>query len=194
MLARPRILEAARTLFIQQGLDVSLDTIATAAGTTRQTLYNHFASKAALLAEVFEGFKMGMEDPVDEAESAERPLENVLQALASAVQAHFYDAQVLRLQRLLIVAQLQMPELLSEIQLRRTSTVRKRLAAALEQRHRRGEICVEYPDAAARAFLGAVVGPMFPGVLHGGELPDTQELACLRDEACRTFLKAWNCR
>ncbi|KAF1029399.1 MAG: Transcriptional repressor Mce3R [Pseudomonas sp.] len=191
MLARPRILEAARALFIEQGLDVSLDSIATAAGTTRQTLYNHFASKATLLAEVFETFKTGLQDPIVDAESSERPLENLLHSLACAVQAHFYDAQVLRMQRLLILAQVQMPELLAEMQLRRNSSVRKLLAAALEQRHLRGEIVVEYPDDAAKAFLGAVVGPMFPGVLHGGELPDADELARLRHEVCRTFLLAW---
>ena len=35
MKARPRILQTARELFLSHGLDVSLDTIAAEAGTTR---------------------------------------------------------------------------------------------------------------------------------------------------------------
>ena len=55
--ARPNIILAAREQFLEHGLDVSLDKIAIKAGTTRQTLYNHFPTKTALLIEIFENFK-----------------------------------------------------------------------------------------------------------------------------------------
>lgn len=42
MKARPRILQAACDLFLEQGLDVSLDTIVATAGISRPTLYSHF--------------------------------------------------------------------------------------------------------------------------------------------------------
>ena len=49
---RERILQAARELFYRDGINaVSVDAIAAAAGTNKMTLYRHFASKDALLAE-----------------------------------------------------------------------------------------------------------------------------------------------
>ena len=43
---------AARELFLEHGLEVRLETVAAKAGTNRQTLYNHFPTKTALLIEV----------------------------------------------------------------------------------------------------------------------------------------------
>ncbi len=51
---RERLIHSARRLFIEQGPGVSLDKIAAAAGTTKVTLYSHFASKEALLEGVLE--------------------------------------------------------------------------------------------------------------------------------------------
>lgn len=64
MKARPRILQTARELFLQHGLDVSLDTIAAEAGTTRPTLYSHFpGGKDALLLETFAFLNDTMQPP-----------------------------------------------------------------------------------------------------------------------------------
>ncbi|MHA1528225.1 MAG: TetR/AcrR family transcriptional regulator [Alphaproteobacteria bacterium] len=50
---RQRILEAAYRLFYRQGfLRSGVDAVATAAGVTKRTLYNHFPSKDALIAAV----------------------------------------------------------------------------------------------------------------------------------------------
>src|SRR5436190_22382276 len=48
---RERILQAARELFYRGGIGaVSVDAIATAAGTNKMTLYRHFSSKDELVA------------------------------------------------------------------------------------------------------------------------------------------------
>ena len=48
---RERILHAARDLFYREGINaVSVDAIATAAGTNKMTLYRHFSSKDELVA------------------------------------------------------------------------------------------------------------------------------------------------
>lgn len=50
--ARDRIFETARELFYRQGIhQVGVETIATEAGTTKMSLYRHFASKDELVAE-----------------------------------------------------------------------------------------------------------------------------------------------
>ena len=49
---RDRILQAARDLFYREGINsVSVDAVATAAGTNKMTLYRHFSSKDELVAE-----------------------------------------------------------------------------------------------------------------------------------------------
>lgn len=65
MKARPRILQTARELFLRHGLDVSLDTIAAEAGTSRPTLYSHFpGGKDALLLETFAFLNDTMQPPL----------------------------------------------------------------------------------------------------------------------------------
>lgn len=53
---RARILEAARTLFAERGLDgVTMDDVATEAGVARATVFNHFGAKHALVEGITEG-------------------------------------------------------------------------------------------------------------------------------------------
>ncbi|MEE4545345.1 TetR/AcrR family transcriptional regulator [Streptomyces sp. V4-01] len=49
---RQDILAAARTLFLRDGFDASVDLIAAQAGVSKVTVYNHFGSKQALFVEV----------------------------------------------------------------------------------------------------------------------------------------------
>ncbi len=191
MQARPKILAAALDLFLEHGLDVSLDTIAIKAGTTRQTLYNHFASKTALLLEVFEHIKADLPKPLFTAQVDTLSLDELLPQVGRSVQHHFYNERFLRFERLLMVAMLQMPDMLPALHQRRTGIGRKLLAEVLTREHALGSIHVEHPVDAAKAFLGAALGPMYPAVLLGDALPSAQELDRLNQEACRTFLYAW---
>lgn len=49
---REAIIAAARTLFLRDGFDASVDLIAAAAEVSKVTVYNHFGSKQALFVEV----------------------------------------------------------------------------------------------------------------------------------------------
>lgn len=52
---RVRIVQAARDAFLEHGFEsVSMDRVATAAGLTKKTLYNHFPGKASLFAAVID--------------------------------------------------------------------------------------------------------------------------------------------
>ncbi|CUR46029.1 TetR/AcrR family transcriptional regulator [Alloalcanivorax xenomutans] len=191
MKARPLILASAEALFLEHGLDVNLDQIAVHAGTTRQTLYNHFPSKSDLLMEVFATLKERLQMPFGSCSDDSTPLSTLLPALGRLVQAHFYDETTVRFQRLLVVALVQMPDLLSAVQQRPTGVVRDALAAMLAARAKRGEVHVQHPEEAAKAFLGAVLGSMYPTVLMGGRMPEKDELERLNLEVCATFLSVW---
>ncbi|MCU4491387.1 TetR/AcrR family transcriptional regulator [Acinetobacter guillouiae] len=192
--ARPNIILAAREQFLEHGLDVSLDKIAIKAGTTRQTLYNHFPTKTALLIEIFENFKAEMETPFDEKNNLNEimMLEQLLIQIGQTVQNHFYNTDVIRLQRLIIIALVEMPEILEQVQQRTYGSIKKSMINILETANNAGIIKISNSEAAAKAFLGAVMGYAYPATLLGGAVPTSEELQQLNEEACRTFLSAWH--
>ncbi len=189
---RPTIVAAARELFLEHGLEVRLEAIATKAGTNRQTLYNHFPTKTALLIEVFDHLKTEMEAPfIEQHEVNNKRLDQRLLDIGQAVQNHFYNIDVIRLQRLLIIALVEMKEILPKIQTRTQGNIKRSLSHILETAHNAGVIQVEHPDEAAKAFLGAVMGYAYPETLLGGAVPTPEELKKLNEETCTMFLKAW---
>ena len=115
MKARPRILQTARELFLQHGLDVSLDTIAAEAGTTRPTLYSHFpGGKDALLLETFAFLNDTMQPPLRQLlQERQQDFPALLHGFANVVQQHFYAPENIHFQRLLIQVLVQKPERLS---------------------------------------------------------------------------------
>ena len=191
--ARPNIILAAREQFLEHGLDVSLDKIAVKAGTTRQTLYNHFPTKTALLIEIFENFKAEMETPFDEKNNLNEimMLEQLLIQIGQTVQNHFYNTNVIRLQRLIIIALVEMPEILEQVQQRTYGSIKRSMINILETANNAGIIKISNSEAAAKAFLGAVMGYAYPATLLGGAVPTSEELQQLNEEACHTFLSAW---
>lgn len=189
---RPTLIAAARELFLEQGLEVRLEAIATKAGTNRQTLYNHFPTKTALLIEVFDHLKAEMEAPfIEQHVDSTKRLDQRLFDIGHAVQTHFYNVDAIRLQRLMIIALVEMKEILPKIQTRTQGNIKRSLSHILETANNAGLIQVEHPDEAAKAFLGAVMGYSYPATMLGGALPTSQELKKLNQEVCSMFLKAW---
>lgn len=192
---RAKLLAAAREVFLEQGLDMGLDAIASKAGTTRQTLYNHFSSKTQLLTEVFEGVQIDLQAPPLLDAMPHQSVAELLQQVGHASQQHVYNARVLQLQRLWVVASIQLPDILAKLQKARINHAQTQLASQLASQltraHRRGMIRAEDPDNAAKAFVGAAIGPMYASVLLGGPAPTAAELAHLNQMAVQTFLRAW---
>lgn len=194
-LARPRLLAAARTLLLEHGLEVSLEQIASQAGLTRQSLYNHFSSKAELLMQVFEALNQELQTRFENIGAATaQDLPATLRQIAVAVPAHLYAPDALRLHRLLVQASAQMPDLLQSLHQRRAGRLRERLSALLQTLHARGDVQVACPDLAATAFIGATFGYAYPGAILNGQAPDAAEQRALADEVVVSFLVAWRYR
>ncbi|MFB7906697.1 MULTISPECIES: TetR/AcrR family transcriptional regulator [unclassified Kitasatospora] len=68
---RDQLLAAAREMFSRHGLDVPLDQIAKEAGVGNATLYRHFPTREALIAEVFADAGTGLAEAGREALAAE---------------------------------------------------------------------------------------------------------------------------
>lgn len=189
---RPIIVAAARELFLEHGLEVRLETVAAKAGTNRQTLYNHFPTKTALLIEVFDHLKAEMEAPfIEQHELKNKRLDQLLLEIGQSVQNHFYHIDVIRLQRLLIIALVEMKEILPKIQQRTQGNIKRSLIDILATAHNAGIVKIDQPEEATKAFLGAVMGYSYPATLISGNIPTPEELQRLNQEVCQTFLKAW---
>lgn len=189
---RPIIVAAARELFLEHGLEVRLETVAAKAGTNRQTLYNHFPTKTALLIEVFDHLKAEMEAPfIEQHELKNKRLDQLLLEIGQSVQNHFYHIDVIRLQRLLIIALVEMKEILPKIQQRTQGNIKRSLTDILATAHNAGIVKIDQQEEATKAFLGAVMGYAYPATLISGNIPTPEELKQLNEEVCRTFLKAW---
>ena len=192
---RPIIVAAARELFLEHGLEVRLETVAAKAGTNRQTLYNHFPTKTALLIEVFDHLKAEMEAPfIEQHELKDKRLDQLLLEIGQSVQNHFYHIDVIRLQRLLIIALVEMKEILPKIQQRTQGNIKRSLIDILATAHNAGIVKIDQPEEATKAFLGAVMGYSYPATLISGNIPTPEELQRLNQEVCQTFLKAWQYR
>lgn len=194
-LARPRLLAAARTLLLEQGPDVSLEQIASQAGLTRQSLYNHFSSKADLLMQVFEALNEELQvrfENIGNATALDLPA--TLRQIAVTVPAHLYAPDALRLHRLLVQASAQMPDLLQSLHQRRAGRLRERLSALLQALHTRGDVQVDAPFLAATAFIGATFGYAYPGAMLNARAPDAAAQQALAEEVVATFLSAWRYR
>lgn len=64
---RQALLEAARELFAERGLDVPLDDIAKRSGLSNPTLYRHFPDRSSLITEVVLGYLERHEQALDDA-------------------------------------------------------------------------------------------------------------------------------
>ncbi|MFK3840261.1 TetR/AcrR family transcriptional regulator [Serratia sp. NPDC087055] len=192
MKAKPRILAAASELFLTQGLDISLDVIATEAGTTRQTLYNHFPGKDALVLETFNYMKDMMHPPINAILAGDtQDLHLVLMRFATVVQDHFFQTKNIHFHRLLIQLLQQRPELYATLQQRDSGRVLQGLVTLLQQAQQRGAIEVKNVELQAKAFLGAVMGYPLPAALLTDDIPDKAHLHVLATTTIDLFLRAW---
>lgn len=196
MKARPRLLQTACELFLKHGLDVSLDTIASEAGTSRPTLYSHFpGGKDALLLESFSFLNDKMQPPLRQLLlDKQHDLPALLLGFARVVQAHFYTAENIRFQRLLIQVLVQKPELYNMLEQCPAGQVLPVLTEILTQQKTTGRITLHEPDLQATLFLGAVMGFPLPSALITQKPVDPARLATLAESAVTTFLAAWQYR
>ncbi|AID90230.1 TetR/AcrR family transcriptional regulator [Klebsiella michiganensis] len=196
MKARPRILQTARELFLSHGLDVSLDTIAAEAGTTRPTLYSHFpGGKDALLLETFAFLNDTMQPPLLQLlQDRQQDLPALLRGFAKVVQQHFYAPENIHFQRLLIQVLVQKPELYVTLEQRPSGRVLQALSDILAQKQDEGLLTLSDPELEATAFLGAIMGYLLPGALIAQKAVAPERLEQLAECAISAFLTAWGYR
>lgn len=108
---REAILQAAIAEFRSSGFEVtSMDKIATTAGVSKRTVYNHFPSKEELFAEILNRLWNSITAEQDMPYSPQQPLREQLQTLLQAKLHMLADENFLDLARIAIAATIHSPE------------------------------------------------------------------------------------
>ena len=155
--AADRILREAMRLFAERGYErTSIADIQAAAGLAPGSgaLYKHFPSKEAVLAAGLDDFVAGAERARELIRTVPGPADEALGILGRAAMRMLDDDRdVLRIMYRELDA---FPALRDEVRERRMQGTYATLADWLRERHDRGELRVEDPEATAAVVLGAV--------------------------------------
>lgn len=181
---RSVILEAAQRLFLDRGFDgTTMDHVTAAAGVSKPTLYNHFASKDALFAAVVDATTVEVGGVMKamaatSAEGADIPV--ALEDLAMAFLDVLMQPDLIRLRRLVISTADRHPEISRHWYDAGFGRVLQALAEAFSQLDARGVLACDDTAAAAEHFAGLVLWiPMNQAMFRGGATKLTRSQATM---------------
>jgi AcrR family transcriptional regulator len=173
---RARILEAAAEMFRAQGYDVSMETVATAASVSKQTLYNQFGSKEELFKAMVDDRAAGMRAPL-QAHALERHPREVLTDIARQYYMHACSPHEIGYYRMIIGACQQFPELGQVYYEAGPKKTLDALSQWMAREERIGRLDTDgEPHVAAEFFLGLIAGQIETRGLLGvaGELSSAE--------------------
>lgn len=185
------ILDAASEVLFERGLAAPLDEIARRAGVSKQTIYNHYGSKAELVKALI-GRRVAVITAPLEMAGAEAHPEQALADYARALLETIRFERGIALYRLLIESVPATPELARDVFSAGARASRVRLAAFLERETQAGRIAAPDPMEAADFFGGMVVSHHHLAGLLGlpSEL-DAAKIERIATEAARRFMRAY---
>lgn len=158
--SRAQIVEAAKTVFLREGYQASIDAIIRAAGIARQTVYNHFEDKKALFKAVIETVAgETMRELRTLSLSAEVELPEALRRFGEAYMHGMLLPENLAMTRLISSAVQDFPaagRIAYQVGPERSIAS---LAAYLDGQRLAGRIRCSSTEAVAESFFGALVGP-----------------------------------
>jgi TetR/AcrR family transcriptional repressor of mexJK operon len=193
------ILESATRVFLDNGFrGTSMDAIARAAGVAKQTVYQHFADKERLFAEVVRGAVNAVADPVA-AEIKQlgsgSDLAADLNELAVRQLSAVLQPRVLALRRLVIAEASRFPELGQAFFDQGAGRTMNGLAARFAELSREGRLRVDNPSTAASEFNWLVMAaPINEAMLLGRTTFPAADLDLIADRAVATFMRAYGPR
>lgn len=189
------ILEAATTAFLANGyLGTNMDEIATRASVSKRTVYQHFADKERLFAEIV----LATTDEIDalvrlvaDSLAETDDVAGDLRELARRFLADLMQPQLLRLRRLVIASADRFPDLGRTWYERGFGRVLDTLAASFRQLAARGLLRVDDPGLAANHFVGQLLWiPMNEAMFTGDDQARSPaDLEHYADAAVRAFME-----
>ena len=185
------ILDAASDVIFARGLSAPLDEIARRAGVSKQTIYNHYGSKAALMRALIARRTALITAPL-EAPSADAYPEAALTAYARALLQTISFERGLALFRLLIESAPRHPELVREVLPGGARGSREALAGFLAREAKAGRLKIDDAEEAADFFVGMVISHhQLQGLLGFAQELTPERIERLAGQAARRFLRAY---
>jgi AcrR family transcriptional regulator len=185
------ILDAASDVVFERGLAAPLDEIARRAGVSKQTIYNHYGSKAELVRALIERRTKLIAAPLDMPGAHEHPVE-ALAAFARMLLQTIAMERGVALVRLLVAAAPNEPEMARALLPTGPRGSRALLAGFLEREARVGRLAIGDAREAADFFAGMVVSHHQVQALLG--LPSeltAERIDHIAREAARRFVRAY---
>ncbi|MBP7817346.1 MAG: TetR/AcrR family transcriptional regulator [Phenylobacterium sp.] len=186
------ILDAAVEVLGERGLGASMEEVARRAGVSRQTIYNHYGSKAELIRALVDRRVADITAPLEMPGADEHPEEALADFARTMLQA-IISPRSTAMMRLYIQGAAEAPDVARAVFEAGPKASRARLAAFLARETADGRLSVDNPAMAAEFFGGMVVGTYQLADLLGvdRELTDAQ-IDAIAIEASRRFMRAYS--
>jgi AcrR family transcriptional regulator len=185
------ILDAAVEVIGERGLSAPMEEIARRAGVSKQTVYNHYGSKAdlmrALMGRRVEAITASLREPG----AVDNPTET-LEAYARSVLETVITTKSYSMLRVIILGSGEMPDVAKEVFESGPASARRQLAAYLETETKLGRMKVEDFDQAAEFFSGMVMGhSQLRSLLRLPSEKTPEQYGRLAREAAERFMRAY---
>lgn len=185
------ILDAAVEVLSQRGVTAPMEEIARRAGVSKQTIYNHYGSRAELVRATCHRRVHEMTAAFETAEGLADPAQ-ALAAYARVLLGKLLDIRGSGLMRTAILGAQAEPEIARAVWEAGPLESRRRLAHFLELETQAGRLDCPDPLEAAEFFAGMVMGSYQMAALLGVPRPLTVELVeRLSAEVAARFLRAY---
>ncbi len=185
------ILDAAIAVMSERGLAAPLDEVARRAGVSKQTIYNHYGSKAGLVRALVERRVREITASLVEPDAAAFP-EKALADYARALLGVLLSPRGIGLIRVAIAGAAESPDLARAVYEHGPRASRVLLAQFLALESANGRLAIDNPMQAAEMFGGMVVGSLQTGMMLGARPALTEaETDAIAVEAARRFMRAY---
>ncbi|MDX9994511.1 MAG: TetR/AcrR family transcriptional regulator [Rhodocyclaceae bacterium] len=184
---RARLLQAAAEVFAAEGYRVGVDRIAAHAGVAKQTLYNHFSSKADLFGAVIQ---LATQELLVTLDDADLSLRERLIGFGTRYREKLLNPTGLGFYRMLVAETLRFPELAASFYRAGPSETAARMCAVLTEAMRRGELRQDDPQLATTLLLSMLVGTERNDCLFSGvamPMPEPSQAGKIIDYFLRAF-------
>lgn len=185
------ILDAAREVFGERGLAASMEGIARRAEVSKQTIYNHFGSKAELIHAIVERRVEEITAPLLVPEAEEYP-EEALAAFGRTMIGLVMQPRGTSMLRMAVESAVDQADVARAFYEAGPATSRRRLADFLRMETAAGRLAVDDPALGAEFFAGMVIGShQLAHLLGQGRTLDDAEIDRVASEAAHRFMRAY---
>ena len=185
------ILDAAVEVIGERGLSAPMEAIAKRAGVSKQTVYNHYGSKAELMRALMNRRVEAITASLREPGAIDNPTE-ALEAYARSVLETVITSKSYSMMRVIMLGAGEMPDVANEVFEAGPLSARRQLAAFLQAETELGRLKVEDFDQAAEFFSGMVMGhSQLRSLLRLPSDKTAEQYGRLAREAAERFMRAY---